>query len=91
MDVQSEQDKWWERTGKNILNRRLCAEAAWAAQAKSCVWTEDDDGLWNGSCGLTWQFTDAGPVENECNFCARCGGKIEAHPYEDEEGEEDGD
>ncbi|HUV66917.1 MAG TPA: hypothetical protein VMW24_23725 [Sedimentisphaerales bacterium] len=34
MEVQSEQDRWWERTGKAILNRRLCAEAAWAEGAK---------------------------------------------------------
>ena len=32
--VLSEQDKWWERTGKAILNRRLCAEAAWAEGVK---------------------------------------------------------
>jgi len=33
MDVQSEQDKWWQRTGKNILNRKDCAKAAWAEGA----------------------------------------------------------
>jgi len=34
MEVLSEQDKWWQRTGKNILNRRDCAKAAWAEGAK---------------------------------------------------------
>ena len=34
MDVLSEQDKWWQRTGKNILNRKDCAKAAWAEGAK---------------------------------------------------------
>ena len=99
-EVKSLQEHWWERTGKNLLNRRLCAEAAWAegvkeqerrqmpapaAQADPCVWTEDDDGLWSGPCGVAWQFNDAGPVENKCNFCPRCGGKIEPDPYTDED------
>ena len=82
-------DSWWDQFGKAILNRHHCAEAAIAAQAKSCVWTEDPDGIWNGPCGVAWEFTNAGPVENECNFCPRCGGTIETHPYEDEEGEPD--
>ena len=33
-EVKSPQEHWWERTGKAILNRRLCAEAAWAEGVK---------------------------------------------------------
>jgi len=56
-----------------------------------CVWTEDPDGIWTGPCGVAWEFDNDGPEENRCRYCPRCGGKIEAHPYEDEEGEQDGD
>ena len=34
MEVESAVDKWWKRTGINLLNRRRCAEAAWAEGVK---------------------------------------------------------
>jgi len=86
-EVKSPQEHWWERTGKAILNRRLCAEAAWRQGAENdpCIWTEDEDGLWSGPCGVAWQFNEGGPEQNKCNFCPRCGGKIEPDPYTDED------
>ena len=42
-----------------------------------CKWSFDDDGYyWEAACGSSWVFNDGGPVENECNFCQKCGGKV---------------
>ena len=40
---------------------------------ETCVWTEDNDGVWDGSCGIAWTFESGGPTENRVNFCPRCG------------------
>lgn len=48
----------------------------------TCVWTEDEDGIWMGSCGLAWVFTCAGtPNENRVRYCMKCGKRVEAKPY----------
>ena len=57
------------------------------ATAEPCIWTEDENGLWTGPCGVAWQFNDAGPQANGCNFCLRCGRPVEPHPYIEPEGE----
>ncbi|ARF48861.1 hypothetical protein [Pantoea stewartii] len=44
--------------------------------SEGCKWTYDDDGYWDSACGSSWVFNDGGPVENECNFCQKCGGKV---------------
>ncbi|WP_210502097.1 hypothetical protein [Pantoea ananatis] len=41
-----------------------------------CKWSFDDDGYWSSACGSSWVFNDGGPIENECNFCQKCGGKV---------------
>ncbi len=41
-----------------------------------CVWTQEFEGEWNGTCGISWGFIDDGPTENQCNFCPKCGGKL---------------
>lgn len=43
-----------------------------------CLWAmgDSDYGLWFGSCGAQWEFTEDGPAENEMNFCPRCGRKL---------------
>jgi hypothetical protein len=38
-----------------------------------CLWSEDDDGLWQTACGREWQFIDDGPIENRLHFCIQCG------------------
>ena len=46
-----------------------------------CIWTQDSDGPWNTSCGVTWEFTDGGPAENGAHFCHHCGGVLLADPF----------
>ncbi len=45
---------------------------------RECIWTEDDPdyGVWEADCGIEWSFHDDGPVENGCNYCPGCGGKV---------------
>lgn len=45
-----------------------------------CGWSlvDEDASHWESSCGLSWVFTDSGPVENGVNFCLRCGKKLSA-------------
>lgn len=40
----------------------------------TCEWSqEDDSGIWNSGCGVTWSFHDDGPAENGMQFCHSCG------------------
>ncbi len=51
----------------------------------ACIWTQDSDGPWCGSCGVVWEFIDGGPKDNETHFCPRCGGVLLAEPFPDDE------
>lgn len=44
---------------------------------RTCVWTEDPDGVWEGSCGMMWNLESDTPAENGMNYCPRCGAKLE--------------
>lgn len=49
------------------------------AKRPTCVWSQEDgdSNLYEGSCGIAWEFMDGGPGLNGANYCFRCGGKIE--------------
>jgi hypothetical protein len=56
------------------------------ALAKRCIWKEDEDGVWFGTCGIAWVFQDSGSVKDHgCNFCPHCGHPIEAQEYKESE------
>lgn len=48
-----------------------------------CTWTEDEDGIWHGTCGTMWEFINDGPVENKVNHCHRCGQPVIPVPYKE--------
>lgn len=50
-----------------------------------CIWTQDSDGPWNTSCGVTWEYNDGGPAENKAHFCHHCGGVLLADPFADDD------
>lgn len=72
----------------NIARKRLCFD--WAnkhlpegiTRQDVCVWTQDGDGPWNTSCGVTWEFNDGGPEDNKAHFCHHCGGVLLAEAYD---------
>jgi len=41
-----------------------------------CEWV-NDCGNWEGSCGVVWEFTAGGPIENEVKFCVNCGKPVQ--------------
>lgn len=45
---------------------------------RQCVWTRDADygDVYDGACGVKWEFTDGGPRENKANYCPSCGGRV---------------
>ena len=56
------------------------AESELTKPAETCLWRleEDDYSLWEGACGVAWQFSnDCGIEENGMNYCPRCGKPIE--------------
>lgn len=48
-----------------------------------CIWSQDSDGPWSSSCGVTWEFNDGGPSENGAHFCHHCGGVLLSEPFRD--------
>ena len=44
---------------------------------KTCEWTEDeDDGSWDGSCGVKWCLNEGTPEDNNMHYCPECGGSL---------------
>lgn len=41
-----------------------------------CVWTADENGKYNGSCGIQWSFIEGGISENFLSFCPWCGSRV---------------
>lgn len=60
-------------------------------EPEPCVWREDEDGIWETSCGASWVFTDGSPSENNTKFCHNCGHPVQPVAYverfEDDEDE----
>ena len=54
-------------------NRRY----GWKKEPQTCSWTEDD-GIWQSSCGVHFEFNDGGIEQNNFNYCHNCGKKISA-------------
>lgn len=57
-----------------------------AERLTECHWFQDEDGPWEGSCGACWNLEADGPIENEMNFCPKCGKPIhvvESEPESD--------
>jgi hypothetical protein len=67
--------------GKDLrqINQRLDALEA-KTRAHSCTWTKSADphapDTFDATCGAVWTFMDGGPVENDMNFCPKCGSKV---------------
>lgn len=54
------------------------AQNVWIApDSATCAWRENDDGIWNTSCGLAWCFECGGmPAEHGMQYCPRCGRSV---------------
>ena len=59
------------------------AELQELTQEKSCVWTDENDGYFDGyktACGQIQYFDNGGISDNKYKFCPYCGGKIDYTP-----------
>lgn len=44
---------------------------------ETCRWIWNDDGAWEGSCGVMWWLEGGGcPADHDMHFCPRCGGLV---------------
>lgn len=71
------------RTALEWLALWLNQQAATAAQAAQCAWQEDEDGVYDTSCGNRFEFIEGGVADNNMTFCPYCGGTIDEHQYND--------
>ncbi len=72
---QEEHHAYVVMTKANDRHREYIAELE-AARDSACAWEYDDiDSYWKSACGLIWVMDDM-PVENQMNFCPKCGKKL---------------
>jgi len=50
----------------------LNARHACSCGVEVCEWV-NDDAMWEGSCGIAWEFPHGGPRDNDVKFCPTCG------------------
>ena len=46
-----------------------------AQRKEQCKWSYDGD-MWDTGCGTGFHFEEGGLIENNMNFCHKCGGKV---------------
>ena len=49
-----------------------------------CLWGQDEDGVWETSCGHGFEFNDGDPADNAFLFCPYCGKQLKTLVYEEE-------
>ncbi|MEH8011974.1 hypothetical protein ABZQ96_04280 [Pseudomonas aeruginosa] len=64
--------------------RAALSHAPTSSASPSCKWTESS-GIWETSCGQTWNFIEDGPAENGALFCHHCGGRLVLIKSDDQE------
>ena len=42
----------------------------------NCAWTQDEEGVWQSSCGCSFILNEGTPSENKMAFCCYCGKAI---------------
>jgi len=68
----------YHETGTKLKSSILGKESSKKKQEpQKCSWTEDD-GIWQSSCGVYFEFNDGGIEQNNFNYCYNCGKKISA-------------
>jgi len=60
------------------------AELRTPAVREPCVWSQDEEGAWDTTCGGLFEFADGWPSENGAKYCCYCGGVISEVAYVDE-------
>ena len=53
--------------------------------AKSCTWAQDEEGVWQSSCGCSFILNEGTPSENKMAFCCYCGKAIKEVQHKESE------
>lgn len=48
---------------------------------ENCTWEEDADGVWHGTCGISWVLDSDDPSGNGMNYCPKCGKPLRTEPH----------
>jgi hypothetical protein len=48
---------------------------------ETCVWAQDDDGIWLTDCENAFTLNDGAPSENDMKFCCYCGKPLKEEPW----------
>lgn len=43
---------------------------------RTCLWKRDANGIYEGRCGIMWEFVHGNTFENGVRYCPKCGAKV---------------
>ena len=43
----------------------------------NCIWTPDEDGIYDTGCGHKYELMRGTPTDNHMNYCTYCGKQLE--------------
>jgi len=52
--------------------------------AGKCTWKEDDEGIWDTTCGEAFTFIEGTPGENDMKYCCYCSKPLEEAKFEED-------
>jgi hypothetical protein len=50
--------------------------------AGNCIWKEDDEGIWETTCGEAFTIIEGTPGGNDMEYCCYCGKPLEEVKFE---------
>ena len=48
---------------------------------ENCIWTQDEDGVWDTSCDNAFTLIEGTPANNSMHYCCYCGHPLEQVLY----------
>ena len=64
---------WLTESDRKLTKEVGCASHSDFQSEQSCIWMEDDDGIYQTSCGNAFEFMNWTPENNHMKFCPYCG------------------
>ena len=65
-----------ERAEHEASAQQIFSPAGSTEQPTPCLWTPDEDGVFDTACGGRWFFDTGTPAENKARFCMYCGAPL---------------
>lgn len=77
----------FESAAKGMIMSENATNQAQCRCTETCVWREDEDGMWDTDCNGRFEFTDGGPIENRFIACPYCGASLQEIRYAPPDGD----